>query len=86
MPVSPAAGRLLVLVAAGLLGLDGAALVGLGSWSSRPGMALAGAVLLVGAAAVLWSWRRQRRRLEEIAAARRELRADTEDLRRLTRR
>jgi hypothetical protein len=35
---------------------------------------------------VLWSWGRQRRRLDEIAEARRELRADTEALRRLTRR
>ena len=55
MPVPLAAGRLLVLVAA-------------------------------GARVVWWSWQRQRGRLDEIAAARRELRADTEELRRLTRR
>jgi hypothetical protein len=74
------------MVAAGLLALDGVALLGLGFWGQRPGVALAGGGLLAGAGVVQWSWRRQRRRLEEITAARRELRADTEELRRLTRR
>ena len=86
MAVSPSAGRMLVLGAAALLVLDGAALLGLGIWGRRPGLALAGGTLLAGAGVVRWSWRRQRRRLEEIAAARRDLRADTEALRRLTRR
>jgi hypothetical protein len=86
MAVSPSAGRVLVLVAAALLLLDGVTLLGLGLWGGRPGLALAGGALLGGTAVVLWSWRRQRRRLDEIAEARRELRADTEALRRLTRR
>ena len=86
MAVSPSAGRVLVLGAAALLVLDGVALLGLGIWGRRPGLALAGGALLAGAGVVLWSWRRQRRRLEEIAAARHELRTDTEALRRLTRR
>ena len=86
MAVSPSAGRMLVLGAAALLVLDGAALLGLGIWGRRPGLALAGGALLAGAGVVRWSWQRQRRRLEEIAAARRDLRADTEALRRLTRR
>ena len=86
MAVPPSAGRLLVLGAAALLVLDGAALLGLGIWGRRLGLALAGGTLLAGAGVVRWSWRRQRRRLEEIAAARRDLRADTEALRRLTRR
>ncbi len=86
MAVSPSAGRMLVLGAAALLVLDGAALLGLGIWGRRPGLALAGGTLLAGAGVVRWSWQRQRRRLEEIAAARRDLRADTEALRRLTRR
>lgn len=86
MAVSPSAGRMLVLGAAALLVLDGAALLGLGIWGRRPGLALAGGMLLAGAGVVRWSWQRQRRRLEEIAAARRDLRADTEALRRLTRR
>jgi hypothetical protein len=84
--VSPSAGRVLVLGAAALLLLDGVALLGLGIWAHRLGMALSGGALLAGAGVVLWSWRRQRRRLEEIAEARRDLRVDTEALRRLTRR
>lgn len=86
MAVSRSAGRMLVLGAAALLVLDGAALLGLGIWGRRPGLALAGGALLTGAGVVRWSWQRQRRRLEEIAAARRDLRADAEALRRLTRR
>jgi hypothetical protein len=84
--VPPSAGRVLVLGAAAVLLLDGVALLGLGIWARRPGLALAGGALLAGAGVVLWSWRRQRRRLEEIAEARRDLQADTEALRRLTRR
>jgi hypothetical protein len=86
MAGSPSSGRVLVLAAAPLLLFDGVALLGLGIWGGRQGLALAGGALLGGTAVVLWSWRRQRRRLDEIAEARRELRADTEALRRLTRR
>ncbi|MFL5514722.1 MAG: hypothetical protein ACJ8DJ_01105 [Gemmatimonadales bacterium] len=86
MAVPPSAGRVLVLVAAALLLLDGVALLGLGIWGRRPGLALAAGALLGGTAVVLWSWGRQRRRLDEIADARRELRADAKALRRLTRR
>ena len=60
MAVSPSAGRVLVLGAAALLVLDGAALLGLGIWGRRPGLALAGGALLAGAGVVLWSWQRQR--------------------------
>jgi len=86
MAVPPSAGRVLVLVAAALLLFDGVALLGLRIWGRRPGLALAAGALLGGTAGGLWSWGRQRRRLDEIAEARRELRADTEALRRLTRR
>ena len=41
MAVSPSAGRVLVLGAAALLVLDGVALLGLGIWGRRPGLALA---------------------------------------------
>jgi protein-S-isoprenylcysteine O-methyltransferase Ste14 len=84
--VPPTAGRVLVLGAAALLLIDGVTLLGLGIWARRPGLALAGGALLAGAGLVLWSWQRQRRRLEEIVEGRRDLRADTEALRRLTRR
>ena len=86
MAVPPSTGRVLVLGAAALLLLDGVALLGMGIWGGRPGLALAGGALLAAARLVLWSWQRQRRRLEEIARARRDLRADTEALRGLTRR
>ncbi len=86
MAVPPSAGRVLVLGAAALLLLDGVALLGIGIWARRPGLALAGGALLAGARVVLRSWQRQRRRLQEIAEARHDLRADTEALRRLTRR
>jgi len=86
MAVSPSAGRGLVLAAVTLLLLDGVALLGMGIWARRPGLALAGGALLAGARVVRWSWQRQRRRLEEIADARRDLRVDTDALRRLTRR
>jgi hypothetical protein len=86
MAVSPSAGRVLVLAAAALLLLDGAALLGMGIWGRRPGPALAGGALLAGARLVLWSGQRQRRRLEDIADGRREVRVDAEALRRLTRR
>ena len=73
----------LTLLAAGFLGFDGAVLAGLGLWSGRWGLAAAGVVLLLGSLLVVGLGRRQRRRVEEIAAARRELRDETEALRRL---
>ena len=76
----------MVLVAVALLAVEGAALLGLGLWTTRPGLALGGGALQAGARLVWWSWQRQCRRLEEIAAVRRELRADAEELRRATRR
>jgi membrane protein implicated in regulation of membrane protease activity len=73
----------LTLLAAGLLGFDGALLAGLGIWSGRWALIVAGAVLLLSSLLVLAYGRRQQRRLQEIAAARRELRAEAEELRRL---
>jgi hypothetical protein len=82
---SPRAGRSLTLLAAGLLGLDGAALVGLGAWAGRPGMMTVGLALLGSAGLVLWFWRHHLRRLDEIAAQRQALRAEAEEIRRLLR-
>lgn len=83
MSGSPLAAGGLTLLAAILLGFDGAVLAGIGVWLDRRALVVVGVVLMGGAGLVLLAGRRQRRRLEEIAAARRELRDETEALRRL---
>jgi hypothetical protein len=85
MASSHPVGRSLTLLACGFLGLDGAALVGLGVRAGRPGLVATGLVLLACSGLVLWYWRRHLRRLDEIAAQRRALRAEAEDMRRLLR-
>jgi membrane protein implicated in regulation of membrane protease activity len=77
--------RSLTLVAAGFLAFDGAALTGLGVWSGRDAFLVAGVVLFLSSGLVLIFWRRHLRRLDEIAEARRDLRDETEGLRRLLR-
>jgi hypothetical protein len=86
VPPSPLAFRSLTLVAAGFLALDGVALLGLGIWSGRRGFLAVGVVLCLFAALVLVYWRRHLRRLDEIAEARRDLRDETQKMRRLLRR
>ncbi len=83
MPSSPLAVRGLALLAAAFLGFDGAALAALGVWAGRWTLVVAGGVLFLASGVVLFAGRRQQRRLDEIAAARRELRDETEALRRL---
>jgi hypothetical protein len=85
VPVSPLAFRSLTRVAAGFLAFDGAALAGLGIWSGRRAFLVTGAVLFLSAGLVLLFWRRHLRRLEEIDEARRDLRDEAEELRRLLR-
>ena len=85
MPVFPLAFRSLTRVAAGFLAFDGAALAGLGIWSGRRAFLVTGAVLFLSAGLVLLFWRRHLRRLEEIDEARRDLRDEAEELRRLLR-
>jgi len=80
---SPLAAGGLTLLAAILLGFDGAVLVAIGAWLGRRAPIVVGLVLMGSACLVVLAGRRQRRRLEEIAAARRELRDETEALRRL---
>jgi hypothetical protein len=80
---SPLASRTLTLLAAGFLGFDGAALIGLGWWSGRAWLTVMGLVLFLSSGLVLVTWRRHLRRLDDITAARRELREETESLRRL---
>jgi hypothetical protein len=83
VPGSPLAVRGLALLAAGLLAFDGLVLAGIGVWARRWLLVAAGGVLVFASGLVLIAGGRQRRRLEEIAAARRELRDETESLRRL---
>jgi membrane protein implicated in regulation of membrane protease activity len=83
--LSPLAFRSLTLIAAGFLAFDGAALLALGLWSGRQLLAVAGVVLVLSSGLVLLGWRRHLRRLDEIAEARRELRDEAEELRRILR-
>jgi hypothetical protein len=80
---SPLALRWLTLFAAGFLAFDGAALLALGLWSGRTALLVAGGVLFLSSGVVLLVWRQHLRRLGEIAEARRELRDEAEELRRL---
>jgi len=81
--LSPLAFRSLTLVAVGFLAFDGAALAALGWWSGNQMLLVIGAVLLASSGLVLLYWRRHVRRLDEIDDARRELRDEAEELRRL---
>jgi membrane protein implicated in regulation of membrane protease activity len=85
VPVSPLAFRPLTLVAASFLAFDGAALAGLGIWSGRRAFLVTGVVLFLSSGLVLLFWRRHLRRLDEIDEARRDLRDEAEELRRLLR-
>jgi hypothetical protein len=60
-------------------------LLGVGLWSGRVALLVAGAGLLLAVGLVLLFWRRHLRRLDEIAAARRELRDEAEAMRRALR-
>ena len=82
---SPLAHRSLTLAAAGFLAFDGAALIGLGAWSGRRVLLVVGAALVLSAGLVLVFWRRHLRRLAQIDEARRGLRDEAEELRRLLR-
>ena len=77
--------RSLTRFAAGFLAFDGAALAGLGIWSERRALLVTGVVLLLSSGLVLLLWRRHLRRLDEIDRARRDLRDEAEELRRLLR-
>jgi membrane protein implicated in regulation of membrane protease activity len=81
--VSPALSRTLTVVAAAVLAFDGAALAALGWWGSRPWLALIGVVFFLSSGLVLLYWRWYRRRLEDIAAARRELGEEARAMQRL---
>jgi membrane protein implicated in regulation of membrane protease activity len=80
---SPLALRWLTLFAVGFLAFDGAALLALGLWSGRTTLLVVGTVLFLSSGLVVLVWRRHLRRLDEIGEARRELRDEAEELRRL---
>lgn len=81
--MSPAIARTLTIVAAAVLAFDGAALAGLGWWSGRLMFGLIGLVCFVSSGLVLLYWRWYQRRLDDMAAARRELADEARELRRL---
>jgi membrane protein implicated in regulation of membrane protease activity len=83
--VSPTVSRTLTILAAAVLAFDGAALAALGWWSSRLMLALVGVVFFISSGLVLLYWRWYRRRLEDIAAARRALADEAREMQRLIR-
>jgi hypothetical protein len=83
--MSPAVSRTLTIVAAGVLAFDGAALAFMGWWGSRPMLVLVGIVFFLSSGLVLLYWRWYRRRLDDIAGARRALSKEAREIRELTR-
>jgi hypothetical protein len=83
--VSPAASRTLTIIAAAVLAFDGAALTGIGWWSGRVLVALVGLVFFISSGLVLLYWRWHRRRLEDIAVARRSLSEEAREIQRFLR-
>ncbi len=75
--------RTLTILASAFLAFDGAALVVLGWWTGKTSLAVVGVVLLLSSGLVFHSYRVHQRKLAEIAEARRELREETESLRKL---
>ncbi len=69
-------GRVLTIVAVGVLSLDGVLLLLAGLWSHHLILLALGAVMLVLAGGVYLLWRRQVRVLAEIAQTRAEMRAE----------
>lgn len=81
----PVRGRIATFVAVGCLTLDGVLLALAGLWSSRYGLLAGGGVCLALAVAILFLWRRQRERMQELQAARREVADEARALRELVR-
>ncbi len=85
VPLSPGGARTLTLLASAFLGFDGAALAAAGWWMRQAPLTLIGCALFLSSGLVLVYWRWYRRQLDEIAAARRILRDETEAMRALLR-
>jgi uncharacterized membrane protein len=82
--MSPQFARTLTVIAAAVLAFDGAALAGLGIWTHRLVLIPVGIVFFVSAGLVLLYWRWYRRRVEDIALARRALADEAREMQRLT--
>jgi Flp pilus assembly protein TadB len=83
--MSPQFGRTLTVLAAAVLVFDGAALATLGVWTGRVVLVPVGLAFFVAAGLVLLYWRWYRRRLEDIAAARRALANEARQMQRILR-
>jgi uncharacterized membrane protein len=83
--VSPTLSRTLTVIAAAVLAFDGAALAMLGWWSRRTGLAIIGLAFFISSVLVLLYWQWYRRRLEDIADARRSLSEEAREMQRLLR-
>jgi HAMP domain-containing protein len=83
--VSPTAYRTFTALTAALLAFDGAALLGVSVWKGRLLLALIGSVFLFSAVLVLFSARWYQRRLVDIAAARRALGEEQNEMQRVIR-
>lgn len=75
----------MTIIAVGFLLLDGVLLCLAGLWGRRAGPALGGVLCFLAAGAVWLFWRRHQRRVQELRAARRELRDEVLALRALVR-
>jgi hypothetical protein len=82
---SPLLSRTLTIIAAGVLAFDGAALAVLGFWSGRIMLALVGVAFFVSSGVVVLYWQWYRRRLDDIAAARRVLGEEAREMQRVLR-
>lgn len=74
-------GRALATAAVGFLALDALLLAYAGIATGRWGLLAAAAACVVGSVVVIVAWRRFRRVIGEVAAARRAMRAEVESIR-----
>jgi hypothetical protein len=81
--VSPAVGRTLTIIAIAVLAFDGAALAALGFMTGRTMLVPVGLVFFLSSGLIVLYWRWHRRRLQEIAEARRALAAEAREMQRL---
>jgi hypothetical protein len=72
-------------LAAAVLAFDGVALTFMGWWGGRPVLALVGIVFVIASGLVLLSWRWYRRRLDDLAVARRGLSEEAREIQRAIR-